>query len=241
VGDYTILRTDTGGASWSEIEHPMGNAWLYDVSFADGLIGQAVGDFATILRTEDGGLSWTLENSSGNDADFLLAVAQTDSSNAIAVGWFGGGEQNALRSSDGGQSWTVEPTGYDRSLRAVAYQEDLLIVTGLAGLLLKAEENPTAAPMPTRPFVLLQNRPNPFNPSTTIYYGLLEDGDVTLNIYDLAGRRVKTLISGLVVAGDHEVQWHGRDHAGRRVATGVYFYRLQADSFLETKRMVLIK
>ena len=172
----------------------MVNAWLYDVSFANSLIGHAVGDFATVLRTEDGGLSWTLEHSSGDDAEFLLAVAQKDASNAIAVGWFDGETQNALRSSDGGQSWAVDPTGYDRSLRAVAYQEGLLIATGIGGLLFKAEEDPTQAPTPTRPIALMQNSPNPFNPRTRIPFVLDRQSEVSLVVYDVAGRVVRTLL-----------------------------------------------
>jgi flagellar hook assembly protein FlgD len=83
--------------------------------------------------------------------------------------------------------------------------------------------------------------PNPFNPQTTISYSLGAAGDGELAIYDLAGRRVKTLVSGYVDAGQHEAQWGGRDEQGRRVASGVYLYRLVAGDFVETRRMVLLK
>ena len=87
----------------------------------------------------------------------------------------------------------------------------------------------------------LSAAPNPFNPRTTISYGLPHDGHVELTIYDLAGRRVKVLVSEHVSAGEHEAQWHGRDEAGKQVASGVYLYRLRAGEFVETQRVVLVK
>jgi flagellar hook assembly protein FlgD len=87
-----------------------------------------------------------------------------------------------------------------------------------------------------------QNVPNPFNPFTTIHYALPEASDVTLVVYDAAGRRVKTLLDvSSMPAGNHEVPWNGVDDRGNRVASGVYFYRLQAGAFVQTRRMVLIR
>jgi beta-glucanase (GH16 family) len=84
--------------------------------------------------------------------------------------------------------------------------------------------------------------PNPFNPATTISYDLPEPAVVRLTIHDLAGRLVRTLVAGAVVGeGRHEVVWNGRDDAGQIMAAGVYFYRLDAAGFSETKRMTLVK
>jgi cysteine-rich repeat protein len=83
--------------------------------------------------------------------------------------------------------------------------------------------------------------PSPFNPNTTITYRIPQAGYVELAIYDPAGRHVRTLVGHLMPAGEHEVQWDGQDAAGTRVASGVYLYRLQADDFAQTKRMVLLK
>ena len=89
--------------------------------------------------------------------------------------------------------------------------------------------------------ILHQNVPNPFNPSTTISYELDSPGQVELQVFDLAGRLVRTLYSGSEGAGRHEKVWMGRDKDGRVVATGVYFYRLQAGDEVETRRMLLAK
>lgn len=84
--------------------------------------------------------------------------------------------------------------------------------------------------------------PNPFNPMTTIAFDLPRDMRVNLDIFDVAGRRVRSLVSGEVMpAGRRSVLWNGLDDGGRRAATGVYFYRLQAGEFTGTGRMMLVK
>ena len=85
------------------------------------------------------------------------------------------------------------------------------------------------------------NIPNPFNPSTSIHYEIGRNDVVTLRVYDVAGRLVRTLVSGERGPGAYEARWDGRDDAGRGVASGVYFYRLQAGAFTQTRRMVLLK
>ena len=89
--------------------------------------------------------------------------------------------------------------------------------------------------------ILHQNVPNPFNPSTIISYELDSPGQVELQVFDLAGRLVRTLYSGSEGAGMHEKVWMGKDKNGRTVATGVYFYRLHAGDEVETRRMLLAK
>jgi predicted outer membrane repeat protein len=90
-------------------------------------------------------------------------------------------------------------------------------------------------------YALLQNNPNPFNPSTTISFALPEAANVKLTIYDINGREVRKLVSGNMEAGIQIVQWDATDHNGVRVASGIYIYRLQAGSFIKTKKMILMK
>jgi hypothetical protein len=88
---------------------------------------------------------------------------------------------------------------------------------------------------------LSQNYPNPFNPLTMIRFGLEEPGRVSLRIYDTAGRLVRMLIDEARDAGHYAEEWDGRDSAGRTVASGVYFYRVEAGEYTETKKMVLLR
>jgi flagellar hook assembly protein FlgD len=94
-------------------------------------------------------------------------------------------------------------------------------------------------------FALMQNHPNPFNPSTTIRYDIPDMGGgnihVQIAVYDVAGKLVKTLRDRYESAGSNEVEWDGRDHAGRPVGSGVYFYRIKAGNMAATRKMVLIK
>ncbi len=89
--------------------------------------------------------------------------------------------------------------------------------------------------------VLAQNRPNPFNPSTEVDFVLDRDAAVSLRVYDLAGRLVRTLVDEPRPAGPHTAFWDGRSDAGRSVASGTYVYRLDAGSSVLMKRMTLLK
>jgi serine protease AprX len=90
-------------------------------------------------------------------------------------------------------------------------------------------------------FFLYQNYPNPFNPSTTIKFYSPEPTDGEAIIYNTLGQRVVTVFSGRVHEGNNFVRWDGRDEQGRRVASGVYFYRVRTLLSSQTKRMLLIK
>jgi hypothetical protein len=88
---------------------------------------------------------------------------------------------------------------------------------------------------------LEQNFPNPFNPQTTLAYSLKQASDISLIIYDVGGRRVRELVNEHRVPGAYRAVWDGRDGKGAQVASGVYFYKLVAGSFVETKKMIMLK
>ena len=91
-------------------------------------------------------------------------------------------------------------------------------------------------------YKLEQNYPNPFNPTTSIRFELPRDKAVSLQIFDVSGRLVKTLVDNQHLSeGVHEMQWDGTNNAGSSVASGTYMYRLQFGNFAHTKTMVLLK
>ena len=90
-------------------------------------------------------------------------------------------------------------------------------------------------------FFLDQNFPNPFNPSTTIQYGLPEDGHLTLVVYNMLGQRVRTLVDEPMRAGSYEIVWDAKDEAGSDVTGGVYFIRMHADDFSRCKKLVYVR
>ncbi|MFP4458516.1 MAG: T9SS type A sorting domain-containing protein [Candidatus Zixiibacteriota bacterium] len=90
-------------------------------------------------------------------------------------------------------------------------------------------------------FSLLENNPNPFNASTKISFAIAEDCKTELSIYDIDGKLVKKLVDNELAAGEYNIRWNGLDERNNTVPTGVYFYKLQAGNYSNTKRMMLIK
>jgi hypothetical protein len=90
-------------------------------------------------------------------------------------------------------------------------------------------------------FDLSQNYPNPFNPTTKIEFTLAKSGFVSLQIYDVLGRKVRTLVSEHLSSGYKSVLWDGKSEDGKDVASGVYFYQLKVGDFSEPKKMLLLK
>jgi len=88
---------------------------------------------------------------------------------------------------------------------------------------------------------LYENFPNPFNPITNIKYSLEEEEHTKLLIYNSLGQVIKTLVNEPQTAGIHTVQWDSRDDNGQKVSSGLYIYRLEAGSFVKTRRMMLIE
>lgn len=90
-------------------------------------------------------------------------------------------------------------------------------------------------------YALRQNYPNPFNPVTDISFDLPRGGQVLLQVFNINGRLVATLINGSMTAGSHVIQWDGRDNKGRDVTSGVYFYRLQTATVSLARKMILLR
>jgi hypothetical protein len=90
-------------------------------------------------------------------------------------------------------------------------------------------------------YSLGQNYPNPFNPSTRIDYTIPKTGNVKINIYDILGRNIKTLINEIQGKGKYSVRWNGDDNSGRRVSSGLYLYRMETEGFTSVKKLNLIK
>lgn len=103
-------------------------------------------------------------------------------------------------------------------------------------------DQPTPAGTGKPTYSLRQNYPNPFNPRTSVRFTLAERGHVTVRIYNVAGELVRTLVDDVLPAGElHTAEWDGRSDGGESVSSGVYFYRLESQSYTRTRKMVLLK
>ena len=159
----------------------------------------------------------------------LLAIRDGDCSNILSA---------ALASETEPLILSVEDIAYlEKIVTRMAISEEqrdelLLAIYG--------ENGPASLP---RAFALAQNSPNPFNPSTTINYSVADGSavHVSLRVYDVRGKLVSVLVDAVKDAGTYSVFWNGVDNRGNRVASGVYFYRLMAGNFEQTRKMVLLK
>ena len=142
---------------------------------------------------------------------------------------------------------TVDSFYTDQALEDVGAYEYWITAVDMSGLesdassivsaVLSSEEE---LGMPTE-FALKQNYPNPFNPSTQIQYALPSESMVVISIYDITGRKVRTLVNEVQSAGHRSVMWNATNEIGRPVSAGMYIYTIQAGDFIQNRKMVLMK
>lgn len=109
-----------------------------------------------------------------------------------------------------------------------------------ANLQTLVKPNSEASQLPTE-FTLSQNFPNPFNPTTKIKFGIPKKTFTKLEIFNVLGQSVRTLISNELDPSFYEFQWNGTSNSGKQVSSGVYFYRIEAGDFVKTRKMLFLK
>ena len=198
--------------------------------------------YGGVFRSTDNGASWTAVNnglpSYPNNNVGALAVSGT---NLFA----GTDSSGVFLSTNNGTSWTKVNSGLTSPyVTALAVSGTNLFagidVRGVWTRPLSEMITPTSVEghstgVPAH-FSLAQNYPNPFNPSTTIRYGLPQRADVSLVVFNTLGQQVATLVNGSQDAGYHEAKFDGSN-----LASGIYFYRIQAGGFVQTKKFVLLR
>ncbi len=183
-----------------------------------------IGDLLITL-TSPAGTVVTLHSRSGGGTDNL-------------VGWYPSqlipaGDLGAFVGQQMAGNWTISVADQAGGDTGTLNQWCLRIVHG-GGQSTPVEDTPAV-------FKAYANYPNPFNPRTTIRFDLPRTTDVSLRIYDVSGRLVCTLVDEVLQAASHSVAWDGQDDSGRRVASGVYYYRLNAGENSTTQKMMLVK
>ncbi|MGB2959507.1 MAG: T9SS type A sorting domain-containing protein, partial [Bacteroidota bacterium] len=209
---------------------------VYSICFVDESTGFVTEMYQQpgIHKTTNGGTTWQLVKS----APSPYFVSCSPGGTRI---WSGTKEINA--SDDMGGTWYSQavtlPGG--AALRCgsflskdmgVIVGDNTVLVTTNGGIITGAED---AEQLPQE-YMLLQNYPNPFNPSTTIAFAVPHGGFVTLKVYNLLGEEVATLIAGDHAAGTFKATWDASE-----LPSGVYFYRLMAGDYVQTKKAVLMK
>ncbi|HSR17451.1 MAG TPA: YCF48-related protein, partial [Ignavibacteriaceae bacterium] len=227
----TIIKTTDGGSTWNpQTSGTTEN--LYDVCFVNSDIGFATYRYdESILSTTNGGATW---NSQDIYDGYYSKVSFISNSEGVMVYYYG-----ILHTSDGGVNWDPQKIGTINTLNAVSKAGNRWIVVGDYGTILKSsfgevgvrDKNEIPAV-----FSMQQNYPNPFNPGTKIIYSIPQASFVTLKIYDILGNEVATLVNEEKSLGNYEADFNAANFSA-----GVYFYKLQAGNFVQTKKMILLK
>ena len=103
------------------------------------------------------------------------------------------------------------------------------------------EQNTNGIPIIPIEYALYQNYPNPFNPATTIQYSISHSGTISLEIFNLLGQKIKTIVNEFQPIGTYSIRWDGKSDDNKITASGIYYYRLRANEFISTKKMLFIK
>lgn len=226
----TLFVSSDSGISWKPLWS--GKAWIYSIlSLADGdvFIGAATG----VYRSTDFGNSWTQVGPS-----CTVSSLTVNSSGQIFAATYGEG---VYVSRDSGLTWSQLNSGLPSgNIQSISFNQKNQAYAATQSMGVFVAENatsvrPLGTSLPSK-FVLYQNYPDPFNPTTVIRYELPANLHVALNIFDVLGRQVQTLVNERQSAGSHSVKFEGAN-----LASGVYFYTLEAGQYHDTKKMLLLK
>jgi len=239
-----ILSTSNSGETW-EIQTSGTMSYLSSITFYDSETGWVVGSEGTILKTIDGGLTWSEKNSGTSNwlKSICLKNAQT--------GWAVGTNGEFIMTTDGGDSWTDRKSFTNKTLNSVYFVDDTTgWIVGESGTVLKLimnEENVTAINekytlsfLPQK-FLLFQNYPNPFNSTTTIKYSLPEPAHVSVKVFTILGELVSELVNKQQSAGTKAISWNGTNQFGQNMSSGIFICHIEADEYMKSIKMILIK
>jgi ligand-binding sensor domain-containing protein len=236
-----VFLSTNNGTSWTSIG--LESIAITELFFSGTNLFVGTADNGIILSTNNG-LNWTGVNS--GLPNFDVSVSAVSGTCLFAMthpmwdgsAYVGGG---VYLSTNNGTSWTAANSGLTNyNVSALAVSGSYLFAGTGDGVWRRAlsemtsvEKLSTGLP---RQFNLSQNYPNPFNHSTIISFSILTRSFVSLKVFDLVGREVVTIVSEEKSSGSYLIQWNPNE-----LPSGVYFYRLQADSFTETKKLILLK
>jgi hypothetical protein len=230
-----IYYTDDGGLTWGEQYSSALD--LQDIHFTDLLNGISVGgvDGNATLLTDDGGLTWSRQ--SNPEGAFLNGVGFSDPLTGIAVG------TGIFRTYDGAATWQRDFSYSVRFYDVCLMGGGVALAVGSGGAILRAGPDGASSVFdgPPQAKVAMRAYPNPFNPRTTVAFSLTSRQKVQISVFDLTGRKVRTLAARFFQAGDHTIEWNGRDDSGRTLGSGSYLVRLRTDFENRTKKVMLIK
>lgn len=235
-----IFRTTNTGLNWTQVNVGGFLDTQFGVDFFDANTGISVGSAGSMYKTTDAGLNWVrLPLITQNTLkDITFTIGQT----AYACGSNLGNDCSVIKTTDGGLTWTRQNTGTNKLLNALyGIDNNTVYAVGEGGTILKTTNGGAVGiqiisnEIP-QTHLLSQNYPNPFNPSTKIKFEVPKSSFVSIKIYNILGKEISTIVNEYLNASTYEVEWNAINYT-----SGVYFYRMEAGTFIETKRMMLVK
>ncbi len=244
-GNY--FTTSNGGTNWMQYSiHP--KCSFSSIKFADASTGymcgyyRDVGMFSYIYRpqlykTTNGGTNWSLILYTSSSATTIYNELSFSDASTGLLGWTGG----LRRTVNGGTSWENQTLPIPCNITAISELNSGKVYAVSPEGILYANFNPTNIRhinegVIAESYSLHQNYPNPFNPTTKINFDLKNSAFALLRVYDITGSEVRTLVNEKLSAGSYSYDFNASE-----LPSGVYFYQLQADGFVETKKMILLK
>lgn len=250
--NYCFYSTTDDGDTWvpegPSFENISGPFSSYNkIYFYDDNIGYVGGPNGLILKTFDGGASWGTRVASDFDEINDLFFISPDSGAAV-------GPNGVVRlTTDGGDNWFEDPdlTAFlngETIKRIFPFSKNYGLVVGENGFDIFVAKDSTYLdsikivtdvgydPTVVTNYLLFQNYPNPFNPNTSIQFSIPERSNVTLKVYDILGNEVTTLVNEELQRGGYEFNFDASE-----LTSGIYFYKLQTENYVETKKMILLK
>ena len=226
-----------GGAVIAWKDDRNGNSDIYSQrvdAAGHTVVATLLQSYSAAASGTDAIVEWTLSGAAENIDFFVLRAHEPpDAFVEIAAGAMPGDPGSSLAGDGAAFSFTDKTCEPGETYR---YRVDAREGAGRTTLF---ETGPVT--IPAAAIALYQNEPNPFNPSTTIRYFVGAECDVSLEVYDIAGRLVRRLESGRAGAGMRAVEWNGLDERGSRSSAGVYFYRLRAGKDTLSRKMILVR
>ena len=240
-----IAKTIDGGNTWEILPSISRTGWQIFISaiyFLDDNLGWISITGTQILRTYDGGKSWV-----SNDFPQTYCINSFfffDENSGWAIGSLG----NIFKTTNGGVDWAIQTKITSSELIDIFFVNDKIgwIVGSNSTILKTTNGGITSVDAKVEQTIpsdisLSQNYPNPFNPETTIRYKLQAASNVSLKVYDLLGREVATLVDEYKAAGIYQARFSVKTPYMASLPSSIYFYRLNAGSFVQTKKMLLLK
>ncbi|MDA3813546.1 MAG: Ig-like domain-containing protein [Candidatus Cloacimonetes bacterium] len=169
------------------------------------------------------------------DSMVTFSVDVEDIDSTIEYAWF---VDDVLQTESSEEFVHIFEVVGDIEIKSIASDEDYNIETIW---IVQVEEGSDAGDILPVTTDLNQNYPNPFNPTTTINYSIIDAGRVRIEIFNIKGEKIRTLVDESKNVGYHSAVWNGRDNNGKSVASGMYFYNMVTDEYHKTRKMLLIK